>query len=95
MSLIDDELADAERGSVESRAQLAQTMVALQYRLKPGALARDAIAELKEIGGDVARAGVDAIKRNPVPTMGVVALLTAFLTRKRLARLFRRKSTDT
>ena len=43
----------------------------------------------------MARAGVDTIKRNPVPTMGVVAALTAFLTRKPLARLFRRKSTDT
>ncbi|THD35131.1 MAG: DUF3618 domain-containing protein [Sphingomonas sp.] len=95
MSLADDELARAEAQSAESRQQLANTVVALQSRLKPSALARDAIDELKEIGGDIAQAGVDTIKRNPVPTMGVVAAVTAFLVRKPLARLFRRRSTNT
>jgi hypothetical protein len=95
VSLIDDELAKAEVQSAESRQQLANTVVALQSRLKPSALARDAVEELKEIGGEMAQAGIDTIKRNPVPTMGVVAVLTAFLTRKPLARLFHRKSTDT
>lgn len=95
MNLIDDELAKAEANSVETRQQLANTVVALQSRLKPSALARDAIEELKEISGDMARAGVDTIKRNPLPTMGIVAALTAFFTRKPLARLLRRKSADT
>lgn len=94
MNLIDDELAKAEAQSADSRQQLANTVVALQSRLKPSALARDAIEEFKEIGGEVARAGVDTIKRNPVPTMGVVAALTAFFARKPLARLLHRKSTD-
>jgi hypothetical protein len=34
------------------------------------------------------------VKRNPLPTVGVVALLTAFVARKPLARLFRRQPSD-
>ena len=89
MSLIDDELSRAETESAASRQQLTRTLVALQNRLKPSALARDAVEELKEIGSDVARAGVDTVKRNPLPAMGIIAALTAFVARKPLARLFR------
>lgn len=92
MSLIEDELAKAEVQAADSRQRLAQTAVALQSRLKPGALARDAIDELKEIGGDIARAGADTIKRNPVSAMGIVAAITAFLVRKPILRLFRKKT---
>jgi hypothetical protein len=95
MSLIDDELAKAEANSAESRQQLANTVVALQSRLKPSALARDAIEELKEVGGEIAQAGVDTIKRHPVTATGVIAALTAFFTRKPLRRLFHRRSADT
>jgi len=95
MNLIDDELAKAEAQSPDRRQQLASTVVALQSRLKPSALARDAVEELKEVGNEMARAGIDTIKRNPVPTMGVVAALTAFFARKPLARLLHRKSADT
>lgn len=91
MSLIDDELAKAEAQAAASREQLAHTVVALQSRLKPSALARDAVDEMKEIGGDIARAGADTIKRNPVPTLGVVAAITALLVRKPITRLFTKK----
>lgn len=94
MNLIDDELVKAEANSVDARRQLAQTVVALQSRLKPSALARDAVEELKEVGGEMARSGIDAVKRNPLPAVGVVALLTAFIARKPLARLLRRQPTD-
>lgn len=94
MNLIDDELVKAEANSVDARRQLAQTVVALQSRLKPSALARDAVEELKEAGGEMARSGIDAVKRNPLPAVGVVALLTAFVARKPLARLLRRQPTD-
>lgn len=94
MNLIDDELVKAETNSVEARRQLAQTVVALQSRLKPSALARDAVEELKDVGSEMARSGIDAVKRNPLPTVGVVALLTAFVARKPLARLFRRQPSD-
>lgn len=94
MSLIDDELAKAETNSVDARRQLAKTVVALQSRLKPSALARDAVEELKEVGGEMARSGIESVKRNPLPTVGIVALLTAFFARKPLARLLRRQPTD-
>jgi hypothetical protein len=94
VNLIDDELVKAETNSVEARRQLAQTVVALQSRLKPSALARDAVEELKDVGSEMARSGIDAVKRNPLPTVGVVALLTAFVARKPLARLFRRQPSD-
>jgi len=94
VNLIDDELVKAETNSVDARRQLAQTVVALQSRLKPSALARDAVEELKEVGSEMARSGIEAVKRNPLPTVGVVALLTAFVARKPLARLFRRQPSD-
>jgi ElaB/YqjD/DUF883 family membrane-anchored ribosome-binding protein len=90
MSLIDDELAKAEVNSAESRQQLANTVVALQSRLKPSALARDAIDELKEVSGDIAKSGVEAVKRNPLPAIGVAAAMTAFLARKPIFHLFRK-----
>ena len=95
MSLIEDELAKAEANSVESRQQLASTVVALQSRLKPSALAREAIEELKEVSGEIAQAGVDTIKRHPVPTVGAIAALTAFFARKPLGRLFHRRPDNT
>ena len=94
MNLIDDELVKAEANSIDARRQLARTVVALQSRLKPSALARDAVEELKEVGGEMARSGIESVKRNPLPTVGVVALLTAFFARKPLARLLRRQPTD-
>ena len=94
MSLIDDELVKAEANSVEARQQLARTVIALQSRLKPSALAREAIEDLKGAGGEMARSGVEAVKRNPLPALGVVAAMTAFVARKPLARLLRGKPTD-
>lgn len=93
MSLIDDELAKAEDGSVEARKALAGTVVALQSRLKPSALARDAINEVKELSSEFAHAGAETIKRHPLKTVGIVAAITAFVARKPLSRLFRRKPT--
>jgi hypothetical protein len=90
VSLIDDELARAEAQSVERRQQLAKTAVALQSRLKPSALARDAVEELKEVGGDLARSGIAAVRRNPLTVVGVATAITAFVARKPIIRLFRR-----
>ena len=93
MNLNDDELAKAEAGSADARQQLAKTVVALQSRLKPSALAREAMEDLKEAADEVIRQGADTIRRNPVQTIGIVAALTAFIARKPLARLLRRKPT--
>ncbi len=91
MSLIENELARAEENSVAARQHLAQTMVALQMRLKPSALARDAVDELKEAAGDIAQAGLAAAKRKPLAAAGFVAAAGAFFARKPLARLLWRK----
>ena len=94
MSLIDEELAKAEAHSAEARQQLARTVVALQSRLKPSALAREALEDLKEAGGEMARSGVAAVRHNPLPALGFAAALTAFFARKPLARLIHGKPTD-
>lgn len=94
MNLIDQELARAEANSADARQRLARTVVALQSRLKPSALAREAIEDLKEAGEEMARSGIEAVRRNPLPAMGVVAAFTAFAARKPIARLLRRKPTD-
>ena len=94
MSLIDEELVKAEVHSAEARQQLARTVVALQSRLKPSALAREALEDLKEAGGEMARSGVEAVRHNPLPALGVAAALTAFFARKPLVRLLHRKPTD-
>jgi F0F1-type ATP synthase membrane subunit b/b' len=95
MSLIDDELAKAETNSVEARQELARTVVALQQKLKPSALAKEALADIREAADEIARSGVDAVKRNPVRSAGIVAAVTALIVRKPLARLLNRKPTDT
>jgi len=91
MNLIDDELARAQDSADAARRHLAQTMVALQSRLKPSALARDAVEELKEAAGDLTRVGLDTARRKPVATIGAVAAIGAFIARKPLLRLLRRK----
>ncbi len=92
MNLIDDELAKAEAGSADARKQLAKTVVALQSRLKPSALAREAIEDLKEAADEFVRSGADTIRRNPLPTIGIVAAFTAFVARKPIARLLGRET---
>jgi hypothetical protein len=94
MNLIDDELAKAESNSVEARRHLAGTVAALQSRLRPRALVRHAVNGLKEAGAELADTGIETVKRNPVPTIGVIAALTAFFARKPLNRLFNRRPTD-
>jgi len=91
MSLIDDAMVSrAEANAAKKRQQLANTVVALQSRLKPSALARDAVEELKQVGGEVAKSGVEAVKRNPLPAIGVAAAVTALFARKSIIRLSRK-----
>jgi hypothetical protein len=91
MSEVDDELAQARRTSDDARKALAQTLIALQMRLKPSALARDAVVELKQVAGELAQQGVEAAKRKPLAIAGTLAAVGAFFARKPLVRLLRRK----
>ncbi|MDO7841187.1 DUF3618 domain-containing protein [Sphingomonas immobilis] len=89
------ELTTAEERSQLARSRLAGTLVAIQARLKPAALARDAIDELRETGQELAHAGIAAAKRNPLRVAGVVAAVGLFAARGPIAALFRRKPAET
>jgi len=87
MSLIDPELQNAEAGSKAARRALTDTLVALQARLNPKALALEAAEELKEAGQEIMRKGVDAVIERPLKAAGVATALGVFLFRKPLRRL--------
>lgn len=65
-----------------TRASLLETVRELQQRLQPKTLANEAWEKAKEKGADLAEDAVDAVKRRPVATGGVIAALTMFLARE-------------
>jgi ElaB/YqjD/DUF883 family membrane-anchored ribosome-binding protein len=77
----------AERQAETARQRLAGTLVELQARLNPKALARDAVQELKESGQEIARDGLDAVKRHPLTVGGIAAAIGLFLARRPIRRL--------
>ena len=84
MTAEEGELARAELQSRRARAQLTATLVDIQSRANPRALARDAIEELRTAGSEVARAGVEAARRHPGPLLAVLATCVAIATRHRI-----------
>jgi len=87
MSLIASELDTAKAQAEAARQRLTATMVALQARLNPKALAREALNELKETGEDLARSGAAAARRNAGPIAGIAATLGLVLARHQLSDL--------
>ena len=81
------DLVFAKMRSVEARERLAGTLVELQARLNPKALAREAIQELKETGQEMAREGLEAAKRHPLTLAGAATAVGIFLVRKPLSKL--------
>jgi ElaB/YqjD/DUF883 family membrane-anchored ribosome-binding protein len=81
------DLAFAKKRSAEARERLAGTLVELQARLNPKALAREAIQELKEAGQEMAREGLEAAKRHPLTLAGAATAVGVFLARKPLSKL--------
>jgi ElaB/YqjD/DUF883 family membrane-anchored ribosome-binding protein len=81
-------LVIAEQRSVRARRRLAGTLVEIQARLNPRALAREAAHELREAGQELAREGLETVKRHPLTMAGVAAAIGLFLTRRPLRRLF-------
>ena len=79
MSANDIRLArqEAER----ARRRLAETTAELQQRLKPGSLAHNAWAGVKDKSGEIADDAVEAVKARPVPVAAAVTLFTLFLAR--------------
>ena len=65
-----------------TRAALIDTARELQARLQPKVLANEAWEKAKNKGADLAEDAVDAVRKRPVATGGVVAALTMFLARE-------------
>ena len=74
-------ITKAEADVAEAREALIDTARELQQRLAPKTLARDAWESAKVKGADLAEDAVDAVKRRPVATGGVIAAIAMFLAR--------------
>ena len=72
----------AQANVADAREALIDTARALQQRLQPKTLAREAWESAKVKGADMAEDAVDAVKRRPVATGGVIAAIAMFLARE-------------
>ena len=72
----------AQANVAEAREALIDTARELQQRLQPKTLAREAWESAKVKGTDMAEEAVDAVKRRPVATGGIIAAITMFLARE-------------
>ncbi|MES1974863.1 MAG: DUF3618 domain-containing protein [Pseudomonadota bacterium] len=77
----DDDLAVARRRAAVARSRLAGTLVDIQARLNPKALAREAVDELKGAAQGLAREGLEGLKRHPLKLAGASAAVGLFLAR--------------
>jgi hypothetical protein len=73
---------DAELAVARARAQLLETIGELADRLEPRKIMNEVWDTAKEKGADIAGEAVDAVKRRPVATSGVLAALGMFLARE-------------
>ena len=81
------EIAAARAEAERSRTRLMASAHALQERLSPARLTRDAWQGAKEKGADLAEDAVDAVRARPVAATGAVAALALFLAREPLMDL--------
>lgn len=70
---------DSAREALIDTAQELQQR--LQQRFQPSILAREAWESAKMKGADMAEEAVDAVKRRPVATGGIIAAIAMFLAR--------------
>jgi hypothetical protein len=76
-----NELRLAKQEAELARRRLAETAAELQQRLKPGALASNAWAGVKDKSGEIADDAVEAVKARPVPVAAALTVFTLFLAR--------------
>ncbi len=94
----DDEepaLALAAQRSEQARRRLAGTLVEIQARLNPKALAREAAQELREAGQELAREGMETVRRHPLTFAGVATAVGLFLARRPLRTLIAKLPDET
>jgi len=72
----------AQATVAEAREALIDTARELQQRLQPKTLVREAWESAKNKGADIAEDAVDAVKRRPVATGGIIAAIAMFLARE-------------
>lgn len=95
--VIDDaaDLVLARSRAEAARARLTGTLVDIQARLNPKALAREAMGELKEAAQDLARGGVAELKRHPVTLASGAAAIALLLARGPIRRLIEASRDET
>lgn len=76
-----NDLRLAKQEAELARRRLAATAAELQQRLKPGALASNAWAGVKDKSGEIADDAVEAVKARPVPVAAALTAFTLFLAR--------------
>ena len=74
-------IIEAQANVADARDALIETARELQQRLQPKTLAREAWESAKVKGADMAEDAVDAVKRRPVATGGIIAAIAMFLAR--------------
>lgn len=72
----------AQAEVAQAREALIDTARELQQRLQPNTLAREAWESAKNKGADMAEDAVDAVRRRPVATGGIIAAIAMFLARE-------------
>ena len=91
-------IIEAQAIVAEAREALIDTARELQQRLQPKTLVREAWESAKIKGADIAEDAVDAVKRRPVATGGIIAAVAMFLAREPIkdgiARLYGGMTSD-
>lgn len=77
----EQELLAAKRSAEAARERLTATLVDIQARLNPKALVREAAEELKDVVQELARDGLDSLKRHPLTLAGATAAAGLFFAR--------------
>jgi hypothetical protein len=76
-----NELRLAKQEAELARRRLAATAAELQQRLKPGTIASNAWAGVKDKSGEIADTTVEAVRARPVPVAAALTVFTLFLAR--------------
>ena len=88
---IGSRLSRAQAQSEAARKRMSTTLSALQRRAAPRALAHDVAQTLQVRGSAAMNGAVTTAQRKPMTVVAVLSLLTLFLARHRIARLFQRR----